>query len=239
MNYEKIYNQIIDRAKGRVLEGYKERHHILPKCMGGSNSKENLVDLTAREHYLCHWLLTKIYTKNRKLAYAFWFMSHQLNNKNQERGYKVSSRTYQESVQNLKMTEEHKEKIRATRIGKKTIVHPETKEMKYVLREDLQSWLAKGWENTNYKKGTKITVSEEGRRSLAEARKRDQIGKVGLQAKASKGPYTVEFETGEKFTAGSYPELSKLTGISYSTIQCRITKEFTDLKKGWRAYKGS
>jgi hypothetical protein len=57
MNYERIYNQIIERAKNRKLIGYKERHHIIPKCMGGNNNELNLVELTAREHFLCHWLI--------------------------------------------------------------------------------------------------------------------------------------------------------------------------------------
>ena len=41
MNYKKIYQQLIDRALSRTLTGYKERHHIVPKCMGGDNSKLN------------------------------------------------------------------------------------------------------------------------------------------------------------------------------------------------------
>ena len=52
MNYQKIYNQIIERAKNRQLEGYKEKHHIIPRCLNGNNDKENLVKLTAREHFL-------------------------------------------------------------------------------------------------------------------------------------------------------------------------------------------
>ena len=67
MNYEKIYNQIIDRAKIRVLEGYKEIHHIIPRCVGGTNDKDNLVTLTAREHFICHWLLVRMYPDNNKL----------------------------------------------------------------------------------------------------------------------------------------------------------------------------
>jgi len=85
MNYQKIYYQIIDRAKNRELTSYKELHHIIPKCMGGTDEKENLVYLTAREHYLCHQLLCEIYPKEKKLFFAFWAMSNQLNNKNQKK----------------------------------------------------------------------------------------------------------------------------------------------------------
>lgn len=57
--YYKWYNMIITNAKHRQLHGYKEQHHIIPKCMGGSNKKENLVMLTAREHFICHQLLAR------------------------------------------------------------------------------------------------------------------------------------------------------------------------------------
>jgi hypothetical protein len=57
--YEKWYNSIVSNAKLRTVDGYTERHHIVPVSLGGSDNKENLVDLTAREHFICHWLLVK------------------------------------------------------------------------------------------------------------------------------------------------------------------------------------
>jgi len=55
--YSRTYFSIIDRAKNRIIEGYKETHHIVPRSIGGNDSPNNLVDLTAREHYVCHLLL--------------------------------------------------------------------------------------------------------------------------------------------------------------------------------------
>jgi hypothetical protein len=61
MNYFIIYENLISNAKlNPKIDTYKETHHILPKCMGGDDSKENLVMLTARQHYLAHWLLYKL-----------------------------------------------------------------------------------------------------------------------------------------------------------------------------------
>jgi hypothetical protein len=60
--YQIWYQNITDRARSRNLEGYVERHHVIPRSLGGSDNADNLVDLTAREHFVCHWLLTKIYT---------------------------------------------------------------------------------------------------------------------------------------------------------------------------------
>jgi hypothetical protein len=94
MDYQKIHNQIIERAKTRQLDGYKERHHIIPKCMGGSNDKSNLVELTAREHFLCHILLCEIYPNEYKLRHALFLMAIG-KQKIREKTYVISSRTYE------------------------------------------------------------------------------------------------------------------------------------------------
>ncbi len=72
MNYQKIYNKIIEKARFRnEIDGYYEKHHILPKSLGGLDTDENLVKLTFREHFLCHRLLTRIYPNEVKMHYAF------------------------------------------------------------------------------------------------------------------------------------------------------------------------
>lgn len=96
MNYLRIYNEIVNRAKVRELQGYSEKHHIIPRCMGGGNGKENLVKLTAREHYICHKILTKIYPNNIKIAFAFIAMCNKRNS-NQEVRYTPSSREYEQA----------------------------------------------------------------------------------------------------------------------------------------------
>jgi hypothetical protein len=133
MNYQKIYNKIVERAKNTIREGYLERHHIVPKCLGGSDDSSNLVLLTAREHYLCHWLLAK-QTNDKRLWLAFSMMSvtsdkHQRikNGRLFERA-KIA-RSYAMSGSGNPMygrksacvghTEETKEKIRQSKLGKK------------------------------------------------------------------------------------------------------------------------
>jgi len=113
MDYQKIYDQIINRAKNRKLEGYKERHHIIPKCMNGSNDKSNLVNLTAREHFICHWLLIRIYPFNQKLAHSFWMMCTKKSKRHQY--YTISSRVYSEAKEMFSrngLSKETKEKMR-------------------------------------------------------------------------------------------------------------------------------
>lgn len=64
--YHKWYHNIVINASNRNKFVGSERHHIIPKSMGGSNDKTNLVYLTAREHLVCHMLLTKFTTGNDK-----------------------------------------------------------------------------------------------------------------------------------------------------------------------------
>ena len=54
MNYKLHYDKLVERAKKRKLIGYVERHHIIPRSLG---EKENIVELTAREHFIAHLLL--------------------------------------------------------------------------------------------------------------------------------------------------------------------------------------
>ena len=93
MDYNKIYNQLIERAKNRSLECYKEIHHILPKCCGGLDIQTNLVKLTAREHFIAHLLLCKIYPDHKGLRLALWMMSN-VKGKKQKR-YFPNSRLYE------------------------------------------------------------------------------------------------------------------------------------------------
>ena len=76
--YTKVYYRIIENSRGRINEGYVERHHIIPRSCGGTDDISNLVSLTGREHFICHWLLTKMVTDSthiRNMHYAFKLMS--------------------------------------------------------------------------------------------------------------------------------------------------------------------
>jgi len=71
MNYHRIHSEIINRAVCRKPDnGCFESHHIVPRCLGGTNDPSNLVQLTPHEHRLIHALLVKMHPKNRKLAWA-------------------------------------------------------------------------------------------------------------------------------------------------------------------------
>jgi len=102
MNYQRIHDQIIERAKTRQLDGYKERHHIIPKCMGGIDDKSNLVELTAREHFIIHLLLAEIYNTPK-----LWRAVNMLSNWG-----RATSKQYQRIKENLKHSNETKLKMK-------------------------------------------------------------------------------------------------------------------------------
>jgi hypothetical protein len=102
--YTKWYNNIVQNARSRVNDGYIENHHIIPKSLGGVDSIENIVALTAKEHFICHLLLTKMVagTMKYKMHKAALMMSTR-HGPGQAR-YNVSSRTYnmlKESLPNV------------------------------------------------------------------------------------------------------------------------------------------
>lgn len=97
MNYQEIYDKIIKRRIKNPLDTYTEKHHIAPRSLGGSDKRENLVKLSAREHYICHLLLTKIYSsgiEHDKMIYAFMMMCN-AKSELQKRDFKNNSRLYE------------------------------------------------------------------------------------------------------------------------------------------------
>jgi len=95
MNYQLIHDSIIDRAKTRVLpkEIYTERHHIIPKSLGGSDDPSNLVALTGKEHFIIHKLLVELYPNSNEMKYAIWMMSNTSDSNG--RDYNVGAAEYE------------------------------------------------------------------------------------------------------------------------------------------------
>lgn len=98
--YSRCYSNLILRAQNRELDKtiYVEKHHIIPRSFGGSNSNNNLVKLTAKEHYIAHALLWKMKflpEHHIKMSYALRIMIFGAGTKKQLRNYKCHSRLYQ------------------------------------------------------------------------------------------------------------------------------------------------
>ena len=137
MNYSKIYENLVANSRHRGLdksqhEGYFEIHHILPRCMGGSDKRDNLVMFTGREHYIAHLLLWKIYPKESGLFHAAWMMSN-------KRFTQQKSRIYESlKIQHAKVLSE--------RSG---VLSPNYVDLTGVVSGKLTVLYQEGWSSTN------------------------------------------------------------------------------------------
>lgn len=109
------YHKLINYYKSIVVEGFVEKHHILPKCLGGSNNIDNLIALPPRAHYIAHYLLWKAYPEYTPIAHAFAMMA--VNNPYQHRImkgklYQVSKIARSLAMKGKKLSEEVKIKMR-------------------------------------------------------------------------------------------------------------------------------
>jgi hypothetical protein len=95
--YTKWYFNIIRNSNPTT--SYVEKHHIIPRCIGGSDHRENIVSLTAREHFVCHLLLTKMTTGKVKQAMCWAVGKFAQVNKNQRRNF--TSWEYQKIRENI------------------------------------------------------------------------------------------------------------------------------------------
>ena len=130
------YHKFIDRLRNQVVDGYCEKHHILPRSLGGSDDSSNIICLTVRQHYIAHWMLWKAY--GGAMAVAFDYMSGikrygsrlpsrivealkaDVSKRISERPVSKETRQKQSQAKlGKKLTPEHIEKVRKTRIGKK------------------------------------------------------------------------------------------------------------------------
>jgi len=136
--YKQWYANITDQAKNRHLDSYTESHHIVPRSLGGGDEPDNLVNLTAREHFVCHWLLVKMTTgqEHHKMLNALRMMRAEKQGQ-QRYTTKITARVYESIKQEYAElqsktfkgtgngmfgkhhTQEAKDKIRQARIGNK------------------------------------------------------------------------------------------------------------------------
>lgn len=101
MNYQDIYNRLIQKRRKQPLQYVKrktpgiERHHVIPVCLGGTDDVSNIVNLTAREHFIAHMLLHKIYPRNVDLLFVVQRFTKGSERNRVRRNFKVSSKIYE------------------------------------------------------------------------------------------------------------------------------------------------
>jgi len=138
---EKRYEKLIEHYKNNMESGYCEKHHILPKCLGGTDDIRNLVLLPAKAHYIAHLLLCRIYPENRKILHAFAAMA--LISKNHKR--KINSRIYlkmrtarSNALKGVPRPDYVKEKLRVPKKNKENYKKPKSKEHRANISKSLK-----------------------------------------------------------------------------------------------------
>ena len=126
MDYQKIYNCLVEkRRQDPPKNEYVEHHHILPKCLGGNDEISNLVILTAREHYIAHLLLAKIYRIRQLYAAAVCMRAGREQFNFNSRLYQIMREKYGKTMignkrrLGKKCTTEAKQRISLSLLGRK------------------------------------------------------------------------------------------------------------------------
>lgn len=209
MNYQKHYDLLISRAQGRVKpEGYVERHHILPRCMGGDNTAKNLVRLTAREHFVAHLLLVKTYPNVGGLTTAAYLMSRGATN-NRTYGWLRKLATY-ESRKIGKMT-----------AGKGIGIHAQTFEQRS--------------EHGKQAVVNKSGIHAQTKKQLSEHGKQAVVNKSGIYVQtieqlSERGRQAVVNKTGiHAQTREQHSEMGRQTVINRTGIYAQTTKQLKEI----------
>jgi len=201
MDYEKIYDDLITSRKNRELkdsENY-EKHHIIPRCMGGNNKKENIVKLTYKEHFLAHMLLVKMTTgkDKMKMGYALHRMCW-ANNGNQKyritngKQYTRVKKTIYDAISGenasfygRKHTAEAKKKVSEARkgsgngmYGKSPWNNGKTKENSDIVKKCGESIKRKYDDGSTDKSNLGKCITDEGRRRLSDFQKGRPVSSV-------------------------------------------------------------
>ena len=144
MNYQTIYNKLIARSSTRKTDAdeYYESHHIIPRCLGGSDDRENLANLTAREHFIAHLCLVKIYPGNGALVRAAVMMAcgSARHKRSANRIYEWLRKKHSVAMQKLQGGTNN------SQFGSIWIFNKSLKENKKIKANDLSTWTAQGWE---------------------------------------------------------------------------------------------
>lgn len=212
MNYSLIYQDLINRAKTRDLDMnvIYEKHHILPKSLGGSDEPSNLVKLTLREHFIAHRLLVKIHRNDQqnyaKMSYALWWMCK---TKMQQDSSLVNSHAYQvartQFIQNSPMRDTLR-KIKVANNRKAGIYNYNYNQVSESLKKTLGEM-------------SKVQMKTRIDKSLGKA----DVKKRGESIRRSKASqFRITNLDGSIQEFWSYEDVYAITGVTYSVILTRL-----------------
>lgn len=165
--YSDRYRKIISHYQKAEVTGFTERHHIMPKCMGGNDEGKNLVYLPPKAHFIVHYLLTKMYPDNKKLKHAFAMMG--VSNQHQDRKqtgklYEFSKKARSEALTGQPRPEWVKKKLR----------RPKSRTENYFGNTNAKGNLGKKYKERSKEHTQKLVESQ---RKFQEQRKKDRLNK--------------------------------------------------------------
>jgi len=221
MNYHEIYDALIIRAQKRIFteEVYTENHHIIPRCLGGTNDQNNLAKLTGREHYIAHLLLWKMHPENSKLMFAFKMMCTASNHGKRttyrsSRFYEKARMQFRQHLKNLpaetrakisnanrgrKQSRESVERRIATRLKNNKPYSPEAIEN---FKSAAKKLRASGWQSniSGFRPHTKgeFKHSDESRQQMSKAREGKTYEEIYGTEAAAKIKERKKLNTGSK-----------------------------------------
>lgn len=178
--YYKIINQAKSKNRIKTKNNYYEKHHILPKCWWPQYSKEkwNLVYLTAKEHWICHQLLTKMTIGKLKGKMITALAGMIRNSKNQNRYIpcariynlvrKNAAAAHSERMKGRTLSDELKDKMSKERKGK-----PKSNTHKEAIAKSLVG------HQVSREVREKISAAQKGRKHTAEHRAKNSAALSG------------------------------------------------------------
>jgi hypothetical protein len=206
--YTRIYFQLIEKRQNNILlkeNVYCERHHIIPKSLGGTNDDSNLVNLLPREHFIAHLLLTKMVVEEHHLIKMHWALHKMCYGNTVDYFGGKDYQWYREK--HIKFLKEH---------------HPSKKES---WKKAVSERVLRDWEN-NIKRRESIKDifkkwrEENPEKHIENCRRNAKLGGIASKEKLSK---KIEYK-GEIFQG--WNSLLKETGISKHLYQKYYLKGF-------------
>lgn len=251
--YTRCYFAITSYRKQNPATGYTENHHIHPESLGGSNKKDNMVRLTAREHYVCHLLLTKMLVGEPKKRMCYAFRSMHRKKDGMER-YMPGSHIYKITREAMDFTasEESRQKMRdsAKRRAPATKEHREnlSKGVKASYTPELRSLRSKNFSERvvsdkereeqsmrrkNWAHIKDDTQREKMRKDLSE-RMSARTGEKHARSKT----WTLQSPAGEVFTTKDMTTFCAEHNLNYSSLRNRAREKSREplgkgASKGW------
>ena len=219
MNYNDFITNILNtRGRFECKNEYHERHHIIPKCLGGTDNEDNLIDLYAKEHFIAHKLLADENSDNIKLVQAYAIMAFTSNQ--YEKRYELTPEEYEEARKKFSTALKERYKNKESHPSYGTHISEERKRR-----------ISEANKGNKYCLGR--VVSEETRKKISEANKnpsaeyRQYLSDIrkgkGLRGENPNAKAVVRLSDGKIYPC--MKDAAEDNNINYSTFRTRVRKQ--------------